>query len=220
VVTDWAEIAARQEARYADGTARLPERPDARQKQLVRLANAAAAAGLAALMRRRPGEAAVWLGRAADRYRESWDGAPAGSWGRPIGALKARLLAGDDAGAEADAGWTLALGTAEAESPIARYAATLAGLVLGEDAEAGHLARSLQEAGAAFPREVADALRGLADRDATLYASGLAEALRSFEERETYLEDVPVADTVLALEALAERRGLAVHPASAVLPGT
>ena len=44
-------------------------------------------------------EAAVWLGRAAERYRESLDGAPAGSWGRPIGALKARLLAGDREGA-------------------------------------------------------------------------------------------------------------------------
>jgi hypothetical protein len=219
VVTDWAGIVARQEARYAAGTARLPDRGDTRQKQLVRLANAAAAAGLAELMRRRRDESGVWLGRAAMRYRESWDGAPAESWGRPIGAVKARLLASDGAGAEDDARWTLALGAAEAESPIGRYAATLALLVLGEDGEAGRLARSLQEAADAFPREVADALRGLADGDAALYASAVAQVLRSFEERETYLEDVPVADTVLVLEALAERRGLALHPASALLPG-
>jgi hypothetical protein len=219
-MTDWAGIVARQEARYADGRIRLPDQPDARQKQLVRLANAAAAAGLAELMRRRPDKAAAWLGRAATRYRESWDGAPAASWGRPIGALKSRLLAGDGAGAEDEARWALELGAAGADSPIGRYAATLALLVLGEDAEAGRLARSLQEAGDAFPRGVADALRGLAEGAAQLYASGLAQALRSFEERETYLEDVPVADTVLVLEALAEPRGLAVRPSSALLPSS
>jgi hypothetical protein len=31
---------------------------------------------------------------------------------------------------------------------------------------------------------------------------------RSFDEREDFLEDVPVADTALALDALAARRGL------------
>ena len=42
--------------------------------------------------------------------------------------------------------------------------------------------------------------------------------LESFEAREVYLEDIPVADTVIVLEALAERRGMAVRPASGLLP--
>jgi hypothetical protein len=46
----------------------------------------------------------------------------------------------------------------------------------------------------------------------------VALVLRSFEERDAYLEDVPVADTVLALEALAERRGVAARPRSPLLP--
>ena len=140
------------------------------------------------------------------------------SWARPIGAVKARLLAGGAEGAAEDARWTLQLGAAEAVSPTGRYAAALALLVLGEDAEAGRLARSLQNAGDAFPVEVADALRGLGDGDAALYADGLGRVLRSFEERDTYLEDVPVADTVLVLEALAKPRGLSARPSSPLVP--
>src|SRR5947209_11561134 len=83
-----------------------------------------------------PGEeAAEWLARAAERYRESFAEAPPGSWGRPIGAIKARLLAGDADGAEDEARWALEEGAAGAESPIGRYAACLALLVLGRDAE-------------------------------------------------------------------------------------
>jgi hypothetical protein len=44
--------------------------------------------------------------------------------------------------------------------------------------------------------------------------------LESFETREAFLEDLPAADTVLVLQALAERRGL-VPPEleSELLPG-
>jgi hypothetical protein len=42
--------------------------------------------------------------------------------------------------------------------------------------------------------------------------------LASFEERDAYLEDIPVADTVVVLEALAARRGLAAGLRSALLP--
>jgi hypothetical protein len=42
--------------------------------------------------------------------------------------------------------------------------------------------------------------------------------LESFETREEYLEDVPVADTVLVLQALAARRDFAAELASALLP--
>ena len=42
--------------------------------------------------------------------------------------------------------------------------------------------------------------------------------VRSFEERDAYLEDIPVADTVLVLELLAADRGLAVGLRSPLLP--
>jgi hypothetical protein len=180
---------------------------------------AATGAGLACLMQDRRAEAAGWFARSAERFRESYADAPPGSWGRLIGALKARVLAGDWDGAAADADWALAQAPAESDSPIGRYAAVLAFLVLGRDDEALALAGSLRaEPPDAFPRPVADALVGLASRDADVYRDGVGNVLVSFEERDAYLEDIPVADTVVVLEALAGRRGLAAHPVSQLLP--
>lgn len=216
---DWEEHAEREEGRYADGNARLPSEPDARQKQLVRVAMAATGAGLARLMQGRRAEAAGWLARSAERFRESFADAPPGSWGRLIGAVKARVLAGDWEGAEADARWALDQAPATAESPIGRYAASLAQLVLGEDAEARGLAAGLlAEPESAFPRPVAEALAGLAGADAAAYGEAVGRVLASFEERDAYLEDIPVADTVVVLEALAARRGLAAGLRSPLLP--
>lgn len=216
---DWDAHAEREEGRYAGGLERLSEDPDSRQKQLVRVAMAATGAGLARLMQGRRAEAAGWLVRSAERFRESFADAPAESWGRPIGAVKARLLAGDRAGAEADARWTLEQRPDGTGSAIGWYAAALAHLVLGGDEDAGQLARRLQEAGEeAFPPAVADALAALAERDGERYAEAAAAVLRSFEERDAYLEDVPVADTVIVLEGLAEARGIAVGLASPLLP--
>ena len=127
-VADWAAHYRREGERYTDGESRLPatEDSDARQRQLTRMGNAAAGAGLALVMQGRGGEAHEWFDRACDRYRESWEHAPPGSWGRPIGMLKARVLAEDWEGAERDARWTLDEGAAGADSPIGRYAAALA----------------------------------------------------------------------------------------------
>lgn len=220
MLVDWEAHAEREELRYKDGLARLPAEPDARQKQLVRVAMAAGGAGLARVMQGRTGEAGGWFARSAERYRESYEEAPPGSWGRLIGAVKARLLAGDGDGAERDARWALAQGPADSGSPIGLYAAALARLVLGEDEEARRLAEALAgEPEEAFPRAVAEALVALARRDPGPYGDALERILASFEQREAYLEDIPVADTVLVLEALAEPRGLAVRPASRLLPG-
>ena len=196
---DWRERYARAAARYEAGETRQPD-----ERQLVQLANAAWAAGLSLLMAGERDAAASWLRRAAARYRESWDaGAAPDAWGRPIGALKALLIAGESA--DEAARWALEAGAADAPSPIGRYAATLALLVLGRDAEAGAVAATL---GDGFPLDVADALRALAAHDAEAYRAARDAVLRSFETREAFLEDLPVADTALALDALAARRGL------------
>ena len=218
-MTTWNEHFEREQARYRDGEERLPEAADAdaRQRQLTRMGNAAGGAGLALLMAGRTEEAAGWFARAAERYRESFAEAPPGSWGRLIGAVKARVLAGDWDGAKRDAEWALAQQPAESESPIGRYAATLALLVLGSDHEARPLASSIRER-ADFPHDVADALALLAADDRVGYAYAVESVLESFETREEYLEDVPVADTVIVLQALAEQRGIAAELSSPLLP--
>ena len=217
--SDWAERAARAIERHDDGAARLPEDGDERQRQLTRMGNAAWAAGLSLLMAGRAEEAAGWLVRAAERYRESWPLAPPGSWGRPIGAMKSRLIAGDREGANADARWALEAGAAESESPIGIYAAALARLVVGDDSQAEPMAAKLQRRDD-FPASVADALVALAAHDAAAYESAIRALLADFEAREEFLEDTPVADTVLALQVLARERGLAVGLRSPLLPGS
>jgi hypothetical protein len=206
---DWRERYERAAARYAAGETRELD-----ERQLVQLANAAWAAGLSLLMAGDGWGAWRWLRLAAARYRESWDaGGATDAWGRPIGALKALLIA-DDAGREHGlpddslllaARWTLDVGAADAESPIGRYAGVLALLVLGRDEEAAALVSTL---GDDFPRDVADALAALATHDADQYRAAVASVRRSFETRDDFLEDVPVPDTALALDALAARRGL------------
>ena len=214
---DWDEHAAREEERYADGLSRLPEDPDARQKQLVRVAMAAGGAGVARLMQDRKAESAGWWARSAERYRESYEGAPPGSWGRLIGAVKARILAGDWGGAAEDARWALEQDPAASGSPIGVYAAALALLTLAEDEQAAAAAAPLK--GEEFPQPVADALAALAAHDHESYAEAVRRVLESFETREEYLEDMPVADTVIVLEALAARRGFAARLESPLLPG-
>jgi hypothetical protein len=214
---DWEERAARAVERYEDGAARLPEEPDERQRQLTRMGNAAWAAGLSLLMLGRREEGDAWLLRAADRYHESWPDAPPGSWGRPIGAMKSRLIAGDWEGARDDARWALDAGATDSESPIGRYAAALAHLVVGEDVAAGELVATLLGR-EDFPPTVADALGALSARDRSGYEAAIDALVADFEGREEFLEDIPVADTVLAFQALAGSRGLAVALGSRLLP--
>ena len=201
---DWRERYESAAARYAAGETRELD-----ERQLVQLANSAWAAGLSLLMAGDREEAGVWLRRSAERYRESWNagGAP-DAWGRPIGALKALLIAGDDAGDAA--WWTLetCLGVRHSDmslSPIGRYAEALALLVLGRDDEAADVTATL---GDGFPSDVADALSALARHDRACYLAAVASVRCSFEEREAFLEDVPVCDTALALDAVAAQRGL------------
>ncbi|MEK6274612.1 MAG: hypothetical protein AABM30_04670 [Actinomycetota bacterium] len=218
-MADWAGHVEREIERYRDGERRLPDAADADsgQRQLTRMGNAAGGAGLALLMDGRAEEASGWLHRAAERYRESMAEAPPGSWGRPIGAMKALVVAGDWAAAEEAARWALELGAGEAESPIGVYAGSLALLVLGRDAEARPLAGSIRERDD-FPRDVADALATLAASDQLGYVLAIESVLESFATRDEYLEDIAVADTVLVLQALAARRDIAAELASPLLP--
>lgn len=216
-MTNWEERAVRAVERYEDGSARLPGDPDERQRQLTRMGNASWAAGLSLLMLGRREEGDAWLVRAADRYRESWPDAPAGSWGRPIGAMKSRLIAGDIEGARGDAHWALDAGAAESESPIGRYAAALGRLVLGDDTGARELISTLV-ARDDFPSAVAKALCPLSAHDRSGYEAAIHALVADFEARDEFLEDIPVADTVLALQRLAAERGFAAALESALLP--
>ncbi len=211
-MTDWVAVARAKQARYESPHGELDERA------VVRLGNAAYAAGLALLMAGSP-DAPAWLLRAAESWRASWDlGTDVDSWGRPVGALKAALLAGSDDTVEALAAWTLGLDAPAATSPIGRYAAVLALLSterLGSVAAQVEWLRGRDD----FPSDVADALAAIAARDEARLEPAVASVVRSFETRGDHLEDVAVADTALVLHVLAHRRGLACAlPASPVLP--
>lgn len=207
---DWIPYVRDRQRRFEDQHGELDERG------IVRKGNAAYAAGLGLLMLGDP-DAAEWLRRAAARWRESWRGGE--SWGRPIGAIKASLLADDEAAVEELSQWALEVGTATAESPIGRYAGTLALLALGRWPEARHVAMSLRGRDD-FPQDVADALACIAADDLVGYVESVESVVTSFETRTEFLEDAPVADTALVLAKLAARRGIEQPlPASPALPG-
>jgi hypothetical protein len=205
-----AEYVARSTRLLADG-----EREDVR---LAGIAGASWAEGLAALMLGERSDAEGLLRRAADEYRASWAAAPAASWGRPIAAMRCRLMAGDEPGLELDAKATLAAGSGEAVGSIAGYATALALLALGRDGEALPGARALRGRDD-FVQPVADALAALAVGDGAEYGQASEAVVRSFEEREAFLEDIPVADTVIVLDALAAARAIGVtHASTDLLP--
>ena len=207
---NWIPTAEAKKARFQEQHGELDER------SIVRKGNTAYAAALALLM---AGDidAAEWFQRAAATWRESWNGGE--SWGRPIGALKASLLARDEVAVEELAPWALSLGTATAASPIGRYAAALALLALERWPEARHVAESLRERDD-FPHDVAVALAYIAAHDVVGYIESVESVVDSFETRDDYLEDIAVADTALVLQELARRRGIEHQlPASPVLPG-
>ena len=193
--------------------------PDEREDlRLAGIAGASWAAGLAALMLGRDGEARDGLRRAAGEYDASWRAAPPGSWGRPIAMIRCRLMAGDHEGARADASAAVAAGVLDAPGPIGGYCAALALLALGRDEDAGIVAARIADG--LEPASVADALGALARADGAAYVAARLAVLRSFEEREAFLEDVRVADTVLVLDALAAARGLEPPTLSSpLLPG-
>jgi hypothetical protein len=204
---DWAtkrDSAVGEHARRLGTAAAEGEREDFR---LAGIAGASWAAGLSAAMLGERAEAAAFLRRAAEEYETSWRAAPPGAWGRPIAMLRCRLMAGDGDGTRRAAEAALAAGAEEATGPIGGYCAALALLVTGRDAEAGEVAGRIAEEGLE-PVAVAHALAALASGEREALEAARRDVLRSFERRDAFLEDVPVADTVLVLDALARTRGI------------
>src|SRR5581483_3305544 len=114
--------------------------------------------------------------------------------------------------------WALEAGAANANSPIGRYAGALAYLVLGDDVEARALGSTLRGRDD-FPEAVADAVVTVAAADRAGCLLAVEDVLESFEQRTDFLEDLPVADTVLVFQRLAAERDAVVDlPASPVLP--
>lgn len=151
---------------------------------------------------------------AAERYRSSWGTAPDGAVGRLVGMLKAALIAGR--GDEEAAYVRDELGE-DADSPTSHYALAMAALTQGDDARADRAADGMRSGAEGFERAAA-AVAALAWRDADAYAAALAAIVADFEGRDEHLTGVAFADTALMLERLAERRGMAVRPRSALLP--
>ena len=157
------------------------------------------------------GAARTALRRAADRYRASWEAAPPRSYGRLVGYAKASILAGEDPAPYVRE----QLG--EPDSPPAFWALALAALADGDDEGAARAAVGMHAGSEAFGR-AADAVAALAAGDREAYAAAVGAIVADFEAREEHLTGVPIADTALVLERLAERRRLAAHPESELLP--
>jgi predicted CoA-binding protein len=151
------------------------------------------------------------LRRAAERYRASWEAAPPRSFGRLVGYAKASILGGENPGP-----YVLErLG--EPDSPPAFWALALAALAEGDDATAGRAADGMRAGSDAFGR-AADAVAALAHGEREAYAAAVRAIVGDFEGRKEHLTGVPMADTALVLERIAERRGVAAHPSSPLLP--
>jgi uncharacterized protein len=158
------------------------------------------------------GDARPALRRAADRYRTSWEAAPPRAFGRLVGFAKACVLAGDD-----PSGYVREQLGEEPDSPPAAWALALAALAAGDDVTAARAAETMRGGSDAFGR-AADAVTALATADRDAYGAAVHAIVDDFEGRHEHLTGVPIADTALVLERLAEPRLLAVHPCSSLLP--
>ena len=188
--------------------------PDDPHVALLQEALAAEARAHAALLAGDEAAAVGDLRAAAQSYRASWEAAPPGSYGRLIGMLKAAVIAG---GGEAEAAYARVQIPSDAASPPASYARAVAALVQGDDATAAAAAAGMRAGSDAFGRAAA-AVEALAAGDGAAYREAVAAIVADFETRDAHLTGVPIADTALMLERLAERRGLAARPRSALLP--
>ncbi len=152
------------------------------------------------------------LRHAADAYRRSWEAAPPRSFGRLVGYAKASILAGEN-----PAPYVREQLREEPDSPPGWWALALAALADGDDETARRAADGMLAGSEAFGR-AGGAVAALARRDRSAFGEMLGAIVADFEGRDEHLTGVAIADTALVLDRLAERRGLAVHPHSALLP--
>ncbi len=170
--------------------------------------------GHQALLAGEDSAAADALLEASRLYRQSWELASPTSFGRLIGMLKAAVIAGDASSAAAYARTQL---PDPVESAPSSYALAIAALVERDDATARTASAGMRSGSPPFVR-AADAIVALVDHDDERYAAAVDEIVADFERREDHLTGVPVADTAIMLERLAEARGMACRPASLLLP--
>jgi hypothetical protein len=166
---------------------------------------------------------------AAERYRASWEAAGPRAYGRLIGLLKASILWGEGGHAAAYVRREIGEGrrppvtasgdlrATSADFPPACYALALAALAQGDDEAALPAIEGMRAGGEAFAR-TAEALHALAHGDRAAYAAAVTAIVADFAAREDHLTGVAFADTAVMLERLAAPRGMAVRPASTVMP--
>lgn len=183
-------------------------------QQLLREAIALERDAQQALLRGDAARSRTRFRAAAERYRASWEAAGPRAFGRLIGLLKASILWGD--GGPAAAYVRRELG-GECDSPPACYALALAALVQGDDVAALPAIERMRDGGEAFAR-TADALHALVHGDRAAYAAALHAIVGDFAARRDHLTGVAFADTALMVERLAAPRGMALRPASSVMP--
>src|SRR5215217_7794402 len=189
----------------------MPEMQPGPHAEEMQAAIRADGEGLRALL---DGDAALGgerLREAVARYRASWELAPPRSYGRLVGMLKAAVIAGDAADAAAYA----RAAVPEPDSAPSAYVRAIAALVEGDDTTAATFAEGMRAGSPAFGR-AADAIAALAAGDGDAYAAAVRAIVEDFEGRDEHLTGVRVADTALMLERLAEPRGLAASPSSAL----
>lgn len=167
-----------------------------------------------ALLRGDAAHARTLFRAAAERYQASWEAAGPQAFGRLIGLMKSSILWGEGGHAAAYVRTQLA---DRAETPASAYALALAALVQGDDEAALPAIERMRAGGEAFAR-TAEAMHALAVGDDDGYARAVAAIVADFAARRDHLTGVAFADTAVMLERLAAPRGMAVRPASAVMP--
>ena len=169
---------------------------------------AAERAAYTALMDGRPADDS--LRRARDAYLASHAESGPRSWGRLIGGLKMAVLASDG---ELETALRALDETAGVDGPTAAYARALAQVMLGRPVDV----QPLLAAGDAFAR-TGIALAAISAGDRRAYEAALTDVLDDYAAREQHLSGIPIADTALVLERLADRRGLAMRKKHPLLP--
>lgn len=184
-------------------------------QELLREAIRFEAAGQQALLRGDTGRSRDCFQAAAGRYGASWEAAGERAFGRLVGLMKASILAGDGGHAAVFVRRVLA---DACDSPPSCYALALAALVQGDDGVAAPAIEGMRAGDDAAFARTADALAALVHGDGDAYGAAVEAIVADFAAREEHLTGVAFADTAVMLERLAAPRGMAVKPASALMP--